>query len=270
MLGQGEPRGAAIERCRHRVDRDVPRIGLLEIVRRAALHISDAGARASDARARHPGGRDPRLGRIEKDPPIRSDDGGATVAHVAQRDIAERAAVDRGEETKPLAAFVELLLGAIDAVHRQRLHLLIPTPAAAVDQRRLLSRCHRRQPADVPAAGHLPRELQRAEDVRAARPIDETAVRRRGKCQGSADTPAIEEIRARPVESPEVALATEPEIENRRAFDEERSLLIEESLDVAQVHDGRVNLHLTEVRVHGGVQREIGPQAESRIRAESR
>src|SRR5207302_3351145 len=64
--------------------------------------------------------------------------------------------------------------------------------------------------------------------------------------------------------------ATEPEIENRRAFDEERSLLIEEGLDVAQVHDGRVNLNLTEVGVHGRVEREIGAQADPRIRAESR
>ena len=51
------------------------------------------------------------------------------------------------------------------------------------------------------------------------------------------------------------------------ALDEERALLGEEGLEGREVHDGRIHLDLAEVRIHRGVQREVGPETELRVHA---
>src|SRR5258707_3122315 len=40
-----------------------------------------------------------------------------------------------------------------------------------------------------------------------------------------------------------------------RSLDEERAALLKERLEGGEVHDGRIRLDLTKIRVHGGVQR---------------
>ena len=165
---------------------------------------------------------------------------------------------------------MELLLRPIDAVRRERLHLLIPAEAEAVLQRGVLTRRHGGEAAHVPRPRHLAGELDRAKDVRAVGSIDEALSRRARHTEGAPDPAAVEKLRPRPVESPEVALAPVAEIEDGRAFDEERPLLVEEGLPVTQVHDRGIHFNLTEVGIDGGVQREVRAEPDLGVRAGAR
>src|SRR5688500_13195657 len=110
--------------------------------------------------------------------------------------------------------------------------------------------------AEVPRA-HLAGEFGRAEDVRAGGRnavvgIGHAPLRR------PADSTAVEEISPAPIETPEIVRAAEAEVrEDGPSFDEEGTPLLEEGLDVAQVDDGGIHLHLPEIGIDGGVEREV-------------
>ena len=88
--------------------------------------------------------------------------------------------------------------------------------------------------------------------------------------QRTPDTPAVKEARTGPVESPEIALAAEAELENGRTLDKKRPPLVEECLAVAQVHHGGIDFNLAEIGVDGGVEGQIRAQADFRVGAEPR
>src|SRR5258707_8083817 len=51
-----------------------------------------------------------------------------------------------------------------------------------------------------------------------------------------------------------------------RSLDEERAAVLKERLEGGEVHDGRIRLDLTKIRVHGGVQSEVWRNAVLHIR----
>ena len=189
--------------------------------------------------------------------------------HIAQRLIVERAPSEGRHEPEPFPALVEFLLSPVYPVARERLDLLTPTPARAVHQRGLLTRGQGRHPADVPAAGDFAGEFHRAEDVRPAGRVH-VPVGRRGGAQRTPDPPAIEEVRARPVEAPKIALAAKPEIEDRRALDKERPLFAELCLDIAEIDHRGIDFDLAEVRIRRHRERQVRPEAQPGVRSEAR
>src|SRR6185312_16704155 len=101
-----------------------------------------------------------------------------------------------------------------------------------------------------------------------ARPIRVAVDRRRRRAERASDPAAVEELRPRPVESPEIALAAEAEIEHGRALDEEGALLVEGRFDVAEVDHGRIDLDLAEVGIHRRVEREVRAETDFRVGAD--
>ncbi len=167
-----------------------------------------------------------------------------------------------------MARFPELLQPARHPVVGERLDLGARARAADVELRPL-ARGERVERAEVPARAQLPGELGRAEDVRGERHVAVVGVGHLA-LRRAADAPAVEEQRLGPVEAPVVVRALVAEAEDARVLDEERALLLEERLDVREVHHRRVHLDLAEVGVRGGVERQLAPHAHAQVGAPAR
>ncbi len=157
-------------------------------------------------------------------------------------------------------AGVPLVPVLVDAGHRvaaERLDHLRPRARGGRHAHRLLlgdSLQHGDRQAALGPAGHL----EGAEDRRAVREARLLAgAERRGERGGGPDSPRVEEL----------FLVFELEVEDLAPLEEERPLLLVEGLVGGQVDDRRVGFHLAEVGVHGGVEREIGREADLRVDA---
>src|SRR3989442_3662622 len=92
---------------------------------------------------------------------------------------------------------------------------------------------HRRERADIPAPRRFPGHLQGTEDVRPHGHVAEVGTPH-ASLRGAADAATVKEPGLGPVEPPVVAHPAPAEVEDRRALDEERPLLLEVRLGFAQ------------------------------------
>src|SRR6267143_1230741 len=88
--------------------------------------------------------------------------------------------------------------------------------------------------------------------------------------RSSPDSPAIEKRHARPIETPIIICSPSAETENRRPFNEKRPFLLEVTLDIAQIHDCRIDFDLAEVGKDSPVEGEVASDAEFEVSPESR
>src|SRR5437867_11079471 len=75
----------------------------------------------------------------------------------------------------------------------------------------------------------------------------------------SSDSSTIEVCWIAEIESPVTVRAARAEIKKVRAFDEERTFLIEKCLILSQVHHGGIDFNLTEVRIDSGIECQVTP-----------
>ena len=88
--------------------------------------------------------------------------------------------------------------------------------------------------------------------------------------RGAANASGIEQARVREIEAHVVRCAAPAELEGVGAFDEEGPLLIEERLDVGEIHNRRIDLDLTEVGIHGGIESEVRTKTKLEVGAQGR
>ena len=150
-------------------------------------------------------------------------------------------------------------MSAADEIVRQRLDLLC-TSRRAVGELSGLPLRYGLQDPNAPAAGDLAGYLGRAQDGGGAGPAHEGPVRL--PLGRPADAARVEEVGLGTVEAPEVVGPVVAEVaEDLRPLDEERPLLLEEGLEIAEVHYRGVDLDLPKVGVDGGVERKVAGEA---------
>ena len=151
----------------------------------------------------------------------------------------------------------------------QRLDGDIRAPAVRELHDRPLAPCHGIQHADRPPARRAPGELRRSEDSRVVRHVGVGARRERvaRRLRRPADASRIEHSKARDVRA---EIAVEPtETEIPRALDEERAPFGEERFERREIHDGRIDLDLSEIRVDREVEREVRREQHAGVRTEA-
>ena len=159
---------------------------------------------------------------------------------------------------------------ALQAAHEvvgQRLDLVAVAQAARrVEHGAPLARRERVQDADRPAACVPAAQLRRAQDGAVRRGIGKLSlIRVHRALRRLTDAPRVEELRAIAQLGEPAAVPREPE--DVAAFDEERTLLLELHFELREVDEGRVQLHLAEIGVDGGVEREARGHAVLEIAA---
>ena len=128
---------------------------------------------------------------------------------------------------------------------------------------RPLLRSHGLEDPDVPAAARAARELRGCQNRSHLRQLGVHRVRGRFPTGRPSDPPGIEELRAAScavaasASTASASLVRSPELEHLAARDEEGPILTEERLERGEVHDRGVDLYLSEVGIHRGVQGEI-------------
>jgi hypothetical protein len=153
------------------------------------------------------------------------------------------------------AAALEVAGHARDGVVGQRLHRAAVLHPRLVQVAPLLGGGQRVHQPDRPPRGGLPRELEGAQDGGRLGRAAEARAGRHPPLWRAPDPPRVEELRPR-------------DLEDVRALGEEGALLLELRLEGRQVDLGGVRLHLAEVRVQGGGERQVRRQPVLQVGAE--
>ena len=234
-------------------------IGALEIVTRRYLHLADRRGIAGQLRARRlchevVGAFGP--------PYLRP----CAEGIVAPREVADRegvleTAIDRRAHDLDLrGAASQILRHTAHEVVRPWLNGVTNARAVQALHERALAPRHGVQCADRPTARRPAGQLGRAEDGRVLWLvhvlIERIAVR--GQLWLSPDPSGAEHRQAGDIRAEETVEPAQPEV--ACAFDEKRSTLTQERLEISEIHDGRIDFHLTEIGIHGGIERQVRRQ----------
>ena len=172
----------------------------------------------------------------------------------------------RREQPDARIAAVQVPLDSPREIVGGRLDLVaVACPRHGIEHGGTLAGGERVEHADRPAAGRAAGELRGTEDRGALRNVLEGAARR-GLALRGPPNPARVEVQRRVTEADHPA-AVPAEIEDLRALDEKRPMLVEELLKGREVHERLVDLHLPEVGVHRHVERLAGAHPVLQIRA---
>ncbi len=152
---------------------------------------------------------------------------------------------------------------------RERLDRIVDARAVETLHHRALAPRHRVERADRPPARSPARQLRSTKNRRVLGRVRECVERVaiRPQLRGAADAARAEHRQARHGGAEEAAQPAEPEIAG--TLDEERPPLVERGFEVGEIDDGRIDFHLSEVRIHGRVQREIRRQQDAGIHADA-
>ena len=147
----------------------------------------------------------------------------------------------------------EFLLQPAHAIAGERFHL----------HRRALARRH------IKRGGVLPSRHcgQGADTQPMAEPAGDLGGAQDGRVQRLVDEVALGAAPRRPADPAGVEEVLAPAAQQVAAFGEEWPTLVEEGLEPAEIHLGRVRFHLPEVGVHGRIQGQVGAQPQLEVGA---
>ena len=259
--------GPARQRSGRGIDMGVVDVRPLEVVERRHLQAGQGGFRPRDQRPAGPAGQGPGLVPVQERPAVRGQGEGVAHERIGQGRARFQVAQDgRTDETQAAPPVAEFLQAAHGAVIGERLDLGLGAHAGHVDIG-VLALGQGADRADGEALSDLAGHLGRAQD---GRPIGH--VRRAGPgiaaLRRPADAAAVEEDRIGPaVGLVGVGAAPAEIVEDARALDEERPLLLVIGLLVADVDDRRIDLDLAEIGIDGQVQGQVALQSGLEVEA---
>ena len=140
----------------------------------------------------------------------------------------------------------------------QRLNDRLSPQSVRVDQETTLLLRHGFQHSDRPATLRTPSKFCSPKDGRDLGNVGVHGITRHGELRRAADAPRIHELRRSALR---ISLHACAEAHDLGAFDEERPPLVEADLKGGEVHHRWVLLHLSEIGIEGGVEREVGSDA---------